>query len=391
MGHVSITVARLLAEETLRKNEERFRLVADYTCSGEIWIGPEGKILWVNPAVELITGYGMSELLSLPVGAIPEIYPEDREMVEELLSNALVRKASRDDLFFRIFTKDKDIKWVSLAYQPIYSDGGDYLGLRASMNDITDKKFVEEEAARAAKLAYIGEIAAGIIHEINNPTMGVINYAQILLDENQKKNGDTDLPARIIKEGQRIAKIVKSLLAYSRDVDDPPKPCAVQLIVDDALTLLQKTIKQSGITVEVDLPEATPLIIVQQQKAHQVFANIMSNALYALNDKYPRLNSNKILHISTDTVQLSDGTFQRITFFDKGAGIPSEYIESICEPFFTTKPLGIGTGLGLSVSLKLVKELGGRLLFESEKGEYTKVFVDLPLAEMLMPAQRTLY
>ena len=371
---------RLLAEESLRKSEERFRLVADYTYDWESWIAPDGKVIWTNPAVERITGYTPDEYQGLPDHFRELVYPDDYEKIQPVFMKALQEKCNGENLVFRILTKGHEIKWVEASYQPIYSDDGDYLGLRVSRSDITEKKLLEEETVRSAQLASIGEIAAGVAHEINNPIMGVINYAQILLNKNKAQGGDTAIPQKIIKEGERIAKIVKSLLTFARSAGEVSAVCSMGPIIEDAYALLQKLFLESGVKTIIHLPPELPCVCVQAQKIQQVSINILSNALYALNMRYPSASDDKILEISGQTIDEEDRPYLRVVFHDRGCGIPEEVIEKICNPFFTTKPAGKGTGLGLSISHNIVKEHGGRLLFESKAGEFSKVMVDLPLA-----------
>ena len=116
------------------------------------------------------------------------------------------------------------------------------------------------------------------------------------------------------------------------------------------------------------------------QKIQQVFINILSNALFALNMRHPLASEDKILEISGLTVDDEERSYLRVIFHDRGCGMSEEILGKICNPFFTTKPVGKGTGLGLSISHNIVKEQGGRLLFESRAGEFSKVMVDLPLA-----------
>jgi two-component system, NtrC family, sensor kinase len=371
---------RELAEEALRKSEERFRLVADYSYDWESWIGPGGRIIWINPAVKRITGYTPDEYLNLPDHIQMVVHPDDYEKVQPALGKALKERLFADDFVFRIVTKNREMKWVAASYQPIYSDAGEYLGLRVSINDITEKKLIEEEAIRSAQLASIGEIAAGVAHEINNPIMGVINYAQILLNRNKAQGGDSAMPQRIIKEGERIAKIVKSLLTFVRSAPEVSSVCAVQMIVEDSYALLQKLFMESGVKTIINLPPELPCVFVQTQKIQQVCINILSNALFALNMKYPSASEEKILEISGLTVADDERSYLRVVFYDRGSGISEEVLGKICNPFFTTKPAGKGTGLGLSISHNIIKEHGGRLLFESRLGEFSKVMVDLPLA-----------
>jgi C4-dicarboxylate-specific signal transduction histidine kinase len=249
------------------------------------------------------------------------------------------------------------------------------------MRDITERRLIEQEAMRSAQLASLGELAAGVAHEINNPIMGVINYAQIILNRSGAAGGGSELPQRIISEAERVAKIVNNLLGFAREATETAAPAQLRPVVEAAVALMRKTVLQSGATVTVAIGAGLPRAVMQPQKIQQVFINLLSNALYALNQKYPEPHAEKIVTITGEEIHEAAGFFIRTTVQDTGSGIPQAIMHKICNPFFTTKPVGMGTGLGLSISHNIIKEHGGRLLFESRQGQCTKVMVDLPMEE----------
>jgi signal transduction histidine kinase len=137
---------------------------------------------------------------------------------------------------------------------------------------------------------------------------------------------------------------------------------------------------KKGISLKLDVPLGLSKVNVASQQIQQVFLNILNNARYALNRKYPGKDDGKRLEITGEEVMVEGVPYVRIIFHDSGAGINSGILDKVMNPFFTTKPTGKGTGLGLSISHGIVKDHGGRLSIESIEGEYTKVTVDLPLA-----------
>jgi signal transduction histidine kinase len=244
--------------------------------------------------------------------------------------------------------------------------------------DITEKTALQSESMRAAHLASIGELAAGVAHEINNPINGIINYAQMMIDERAAANADCDIPNRIMKEGDRVATIVRNLLSFALERKEEKRPVRVQDILSDTLALSTTQLRKEGITLNVDMPGELPGIIAHSQQIQQVFLNIINNARYALNRKYPENNDDKILEILGEETRSSDGGHVKITFHDRGTGIPADKIGKIIDPFFTTKPRGAGTGLGLSISHGIISDHGGKLLVQSVEGQFTKVQVLLP-------------
>lgn len=251
------------------------------------------------------------------------------------------------------------------------------------VTDVTDKKNMQAEAMRAGHLASLGELAAGVAHEINNPINGIINYAEILKDRFCKKGEDEEIPGRIIKEGDRVAQIVKNLLSFSADRKDEHSTVGIKDIFSDTLGLAEKHIFKDGIKFNMDLPYDLPMIRANSNEIQQVFLNIISNARYALNQRFPEYHKDKILEIRGETVKINGREYVRITFYDSGTGIPENILDKISNPFFSTKPHGDGTGLGLSISYGIIKNHKGKLRFDSVEGKYTKVIVDLPMDKVL--------
>jgi signal transduction histidine kinase len=187
-----------------------------------------------------------------------------------------------------------------------------------------------------------------------------------------------DIAGRIIKEGNRIASIVSSLLSFGRDRKEVKSPVNLQEIVTETLALSRAQLRKDSINLKVDIPQNLPDIIAQPQQIQQVFMNIVNNARYALNEKYPRDQSGKVLEILGEELTVDNSSYVRITFFDRGTGIATDILEKVMEPFFSTKPSGMGSGLGLSICHGIISDHEGRLRIESNEGEYTKLIVDLP-------------
>lgn len=244
--------------------------------------------------------------------------------------------------------------------------------------EIQERKWAEAEVIRASQLASLGELAAGVAHEVNNPINGIINYAQILANNSDRGSEEHDIASRIIKEGDRIANIVGSLLSFARDNKVKRESIEAAEILSDALTLTDCRLRNNGIKIKINMPQELPPFNVHRQQIEQVFLNIISNAGYALNQKYSNGDKNKILEISGETVTLTGIPHLKISFHDRGMGIPSDILDKVISPFFTTKPDGLGTGLGLSISYGIIKNHGGELEIESQEGAFTKVNLFIP-------------
>ncbi len=277
------------------------------------------------------------------------------------------------------FQKMVDGKIWALRFFPICNEDGRVENVLEIAKDVTEKMALQAEKMRTAHLASIGELAAGVAHEINNPVNGIINYARILANKNDAGSTQQDIAERIMKEGRRIAGIVNSLLAFARDRKEAKKPVSFENILSESLALTESQMRKKGIKLQIAIPPALPLIFANQQQLQQVVINILNNAQYALNQRHPGEDEEKILDISCTEFRTEQAPFVRISFRDRGTGIASDVLEKIMNPFFSTKPVGEGTGLGLSISHGIIGDHGGRLAVESVEGEFTEVLVDLPV------------
>lgn len=246
--------------------------------------------------------------------------------------------------------------------------------------DITEQKAYQAETMRTGQLASIGELAAGVAHEINNPVNGIINFSQILLDDSVEE-ASSDILKRVIGEGERVATIVSNLLAFSRQGNTGEENCFevdVREVMNDSIALLHHQYKKDGIVFSVSGPPALPMVWLNPQQLQQVFVNLLSNGRYALNKKYEDRHPDKRLDVKFGEAEVNNGHYVRICVTDFGCGIPEDILDSVLNPFFSTKEPGEGTGLGLSISDGIIKEFDGFLRIKSEVDTFTTVMIDLP-------------
>jgi PAS domain S-box-containing protein len=290
-------------------------------------------------------------------------------------------------------------RYYDVVASPLRDSTGRIIAAIEAVREITARKQMEEELRRhreqledlveertkeilhAAQLASIGQLAAGVAHEINNPINGIINYAQILTDTLPAFSKERDIATRIIKEGKRVATIVHSLLSFGRKQKGEKIPVGIENILFEALILTEAQIRKEGICLKIHMSEGLPRVEAHPQQLQQVFLNVLTNAQYALNQKYPKAQKDKILEIHGEKVIVNDDSRVRISFLDYGTGIPSQMLGKVANPFFSTKPSGQGTGLGLSICHEIVKAHGGSLTVESEEGKFTRVMIDIPVAK----------
>jgi PAS domain S-box-containing protein len=333
-------------------------------------INKDQTIRTANQATYDLLGYTKEELIGKPFSMI---------FVEGYYSGIGI-----DDLINKGFTRNVETTYLSkygekirmlFTASVIFNEEGRFEGIVCVAQDIT----MQTETLRAGHLASIGELAAGVAHEINNPINSIINFAQIMIDE--VKKGDIpaeEIPELIIKEGDRVASIVSSLLSFARENEKEKKPIDARDVLDEVLALTETQIIKDGINLTIDFPKGINKVLADFQQVEQVFLNIINNARYALNQKHPKAHPKKnfVIHGAEETIDAI--RYLEVTFLDYGTGIPSSIIDRIYNPFFSTKPSGIGTGLGLAISHGIITDHGGKLTFKSSYGEYTKVTILLP-------------
>lgn len=246
--------------------------------------------------------------------------------------------------------------------------------------DMTEEERHKAEALRAAQLASIGELAAGVAHEINNPINGILNYAQMLRDLAQEDQGG-EIIGRITTEAKRISSIVRNLLDFSRHRIEEPEPVDGAALLEDCLELVGHQLLKDHIIIVENIAENLPLAFCNQAKIQQVFFNIISNSRYALNEKYPGYHPDKKLCFDISPAHHHTAPYIRFTLTDHGTGIEHHLIDRVFDPFFSTKPNGEGTGLGLSISYGLIRENGGYMRIKSLLNHYTTIIIDLPAAQ----------
>lgn len=246
--------------------------------------------------------------------------------------------------------------------------------------DMTEEERHKAEALRAAQLASIGELAAGVAHEINNPINGILNYAQMLRDLAQEDQGG-EIIGRITTEAKRISSIVRNLLDFSRHRIEEPEPVDGAALLEDCLELVSHQLLKDHIIIVENIAENLPLAFCNQAKIQQVFFNIISNSRYALNEKYPGYHPDKKLCFDISPAHHHTAPYIRFTLTDHGTGIEHHLIDRVFDPFFSTKPNGEGTGLGLSISYGLIRENGGYMRIKSLLNHYTTIIIDLPAAQ----------
>jgi len=381
LGLLGILLGSYRITGSIREKEQaetRLRTIINNMLDGLITVEENGIIESLNASAAAMFGYYPEEAVGKRLDFLirfPAASTNDSEDIGDSLRAAIASGRPLSGL-----QSDGNSFPVALSLSEMHL-GAKRLFI-VMVRDVTVEEQRRSEALRAGQLAAIGELAAGVAHEINNPVNGIINYSQVLLDEAGDRGDETflDILKRIIREGERVAAIVSNLLAFARQRDEVVGDVNLKVVIDDCVALLLYQLDKDVIKLEVDIPEDLPLLKGNPQQLHQVFLNLLTNARYALNQRYPGRDPNKRMEIRSCMVTVDGRPFIRTTFTDHGVGIPQDVIDRIFDSLFTTKPPGEGTGLGLSISKGLVRDHAGQLTLESVAGDHTVAIVDLPVA-----------
>jgi two-component system, NtrC family, sensor kinase len=262
------------------------------------------------------------------------------------------------------------VEWDISTY-PIYNGSTKPAQVIITEYDVTERRNLEADLIQSEKLAAVGQLAASVAHEINNPLTAIIANAQMLQRDIPKDDEDLLESVNLIETaGNRASQVVRNLLSIARKETYDYGEIDLNQTIESALSLVYHEITRRPIRIEKDLQENIPLIFASKDHLHSVWINLLLNALDSIDKEEGQISI---------TSRYTNGEF-RVTVSDNGQGISQEKMSRIFEPFFTTKVAGRGTGLGLSLCMRVVKQHGGSILVESQPGKGAAFSVILPVS-----------
>jgi two-component system cell cycle sensor histidine kinase/response regulator CckA len=373
---------RKQSEETLRQSEEKYRTILKEIADSYFEVDLAGNLTFVNDATCRNLGYSRKELLGMNYRDFTA--GEDIEHVYQTFNEVYRTGKPNKGFLWKVIRKDGSTGFADASISLLRSQEGEIIGFRGVGRDITERKMAEEEriqlelkAQITSRLASVGEMAAGVAHEINNPLTAVTGYAQLLV-------GREDIPSDIrsdleaINDGaRRVAGIVRTLLAFSRQTKPQRKLVDINELIESTLILRAYHLRVNNIEVVTRLAPDVLETVVDPGQIQQVLLNLIVNAETEM----------KLAHGKgklTITTKKSDNTI-KICCQDNGPGIKPEVMDKIFDPFFTTREVGQGTGLGLSLCYGIVTEHKGKIYAESQPGKGATFIIELPIVTEVAP------
>lgn len=376
--------------------EANYRALFENAIEGIAQTTLDGRFIIANPALIKMLGYNSFEDLTKNIGNVTtQLYvnPQDREKILHKL------KAGHDIKGYetQLYRKDGTKIWVSQSMSGVYDEKGNILYFNVISEDITDKKKKEEELERlrqqynhAQKMEAIGTLTGGIAHDFNNFLTAVTGYTSILKMKLANKPELQSYLDQILSVSDKMADLVKSLLAFSRKQPIKLEPVELNTEIEQSKKILKRLLTEH-IHIEFVPSKKNPVIMADRTQLNQILFNLTTNARDAMPD-------GGTFTIETDIVLMDDefikthgfgkkGDYAALSVSDTGIGIKKDIIDKIFDPFFTTKEPGKGTGLGLASVYGIVKQHDGYITVDSTPGVGTTFCIYLPLVDMKATAK----
>jgi len=374
-------VERRRAENNLRKVLRAVEQSPAMTIITDI----EGKIEYVNPRFTQVTGYALEEIS----GKTPRIL-KSGEMApreyETLWNTIAAGKEWRGEIHNR--KKDGELFWALTSISPITDQNGAVTHFLGIAENITQSKRVEEDARRhrnalahIGRVSVVGEMATSLAHELNQPLAVISGCAHVCLDRLRSGRSGTaemlDSLEQVAEQAQRASEIIRRTRRFLRKEEDEQRPIDINDAIHNIGGLLRVDAREQGATVDLDLAEGLPLVWADLIQLQQVVLNLTHNGMEAMAECR---SGQRQLTIQTSAV---DGGAIEVAVRDTGHGIPAANLAHIFDPFFSTKPSGLG--MGLAISRSIIEAHGGRLWANSNEGSGTVFRFTLPSAKETCP------
>jgi PAS domain S-box-containing protein len=360
---------RVEIERRLQREQEFGRRLVECFPDLIIALDAEGKFTFVSPRSEQFVGLPPGRLLGNTVGE--RAHPEDIAHVQQEFHSVISGQKPSVRFEYRLKHADGSWRTARVSASPLMAGDGKIIGAVASARDVTEEKHLEGQLQPTEKFAAMGQMLAGVAHELNNPLTAILGVSDLLreraADESMRRQADL-----VRQQARRAADIVQSLLAFSRRAAPGRTPVQVEQLIERVLQLHGGTLNKKHIEFEFKPTPDLPPVQGDASLLLQVFMNLVINSEQAIS----AVRDHGKIQITA--IRLESNVV--VTFDDDGPGIPPEILSRIFDPFFTTKRPGGGTGLGLTISMAIIREHGGTIEAHSAPGRGASIKMILPVA-----------
>ena len=383
---------RKQAEEMLRESEKKYRNIFKNAVEGFFQSSPEGRFISVNPAFAEMLGYASPEELISNISDIAKQYyvnPEDRRRYQQILQKTGIV----ENFEFKAKRKDGSQIWVSNSTRAYFDKDGKVDRYEGIVFDITERiqaeeqrRKLEDQLRQSQKMEAIGTLAGGIAHDFNNILGIIIGNTELAIMDVPEWNPAKECLKEIRTASMRAKDVVRHILSFARKTPAQRKPIQISTIIRDSLKLMRASIPTT-IEIRQDIACTTEMIIADPTEINQILMNLCTNSVHALSEETGVLEvnlENEKLKMKNEELGLEAGRYVKLTVKDSGEGIEPEIIDRVFDPYFTTKDVGKGTGMGLAVAYGIVKKHDGAIQVKSELGKGTLVEVLFPLIEKVV-------
>ncbi len=360
MMRMNLHLEEIVGERTaeLSKSEKKFRHLFS-NSRDMVYFCDEGQVMAdINDSGLEMLGYDKESQTRLEPLNLDQIFNSDDEL--NIYLETLYEQGFIKDMEVEFKKANGSIINVLLSAAAIYDDNNRIIGCEGIVKDLTGVKDMMQQMAGSEKMASIGQMAAGVAHEINTPLGIILGYSQLMMDDFEKDEENHQNLEIIERQTKTCRKIVADLLKFSRQSESSKQNLDLNKVAKDVLTITKHTLNLDHIEIEKHFEEDLPTIVGDVEKIRQVFLNLLNNAHHAMEDG----------GLLTVLTSFDDNKKQiSVTFQDTGVGIPKEIQDRVFDPFFTIKTVGKGTGLGMSVSYGIVQDHGGTITIKSPVDE----------------------
>jgi two-component system NtrC family sensor kinase len=369
-GAVMDITERRDIERRLHQQQEFARRLVDSFPDLILVLDAEAHYTFVSPRCKDVLGYDLEETRNMEFGG--RTHPEDLPSLMALYADIVASRQTFASLEVRVRHKSGDWRRIRFNFSPLADESGKIEGVVLSGRDVTDLKRLEEQLIQAEKLAAMGQMLAGVAHELNNPLTAILGVTELLRD----REGTDDPTKRQLelthRQARRAARIVQNLLEFSRPASPQKKALDVNGLIERTLQLHEHSLRRNSIEVDFHPQAGLPGIIGDANQLIQVFLNLVTNAEQAIREV--RENGRIQIRLAAAASRIL------VTVQDDGVGLRPEALPRIFDPFYTTKRPGGGTGLGLSICMSIIREHGGNIEAESLPAGGSAFTVYLPIA-----------